>query len=75
MMTLPFFCLMLRICPYGMDATLFWTHIAHLMGQFVYSTYHWEFDKIVNAIQVWLTFAFCSLSRTTICTLVLTGQP
>jgi hypothetical protein len=51
MMTLPFFCLMLRICPYGMDSTLFWTHIAHLLGQFGHSVYHWEFDKVVNAIQ------------------------
>jgi hypothetical protein len=51
MMTLPFFCLMLRICPYGMDATLFWTHIAHLLAQFGHSVYHLEFDKVVTAIQ------------------------
>ena len=70
MMTLPFFCLMLRICPYGMDDTLFWTHIAHLMGQFVYSTYHWEFDKILNAVQVrlqWCTAKYPEIVLFDIC--------
>lgn len=52
MFTLPFVCLVMNKCPYGMDKTLYWTHIAHLMCQFVYSVYHREFDRVVISMHV-----------------------
>lgn len=61
MFTLPFFCLVLDICPYGMDKLLFGTHILHLFGQFAYSAYHREWDRVVIAMQV------CSICCLLIC--------
>lgn len=52
MFTLPFFCLVLDVCPYGMDSKLYWTHIAHLIGQFCYSVYHREWERVVISMQV-----------------------
>jgi hypothetical protein len=40
--TLPFVCLVLQVCPYGMDRLLFYTHIFHLAAGFLNSTYYEE---------------------------------
>lgn len=42
MFTLPFFCLVMKQCPYGMDIWLFWTHFAHVAMSFIFSIYHWD---------------------------------
>lgn len=48
--TLPFMCLVLRICPYGMDPILFWTHIAHIGISFLCSVYDRSFENFLTGI-------------------------
>lgn len=48
--TLPFMCLVFRICPYGMDPILFWTHFAHIGISFFASVYDRSFDNILTGI-------------------------
>jgi hypothetical protein len=52
MFTLPFLCLVMDICPYGMDSLLYWTHIAHLCGQFFHSSYHRDWESFIRSLQV-----------------------
>lgn len=40
--TLPFLCLVLDICPYGMDRALFFTHFVHVLASCANSTYYSE---------------------------------
>eukprot|EP00892_Ulva_mutabilis_P012255 jgi/Ulvmu1/9401/UM051_0029.1 len=48
--TLPFMCLVFRVCPYGMDPILFWTHFAHIGISFFASVYDRSFDHILTGI-------------------------
>lgn len=48
--TLPFMCLVLRICPYGMDPILFWTHVGHIGISFFASVYDRSFDNVLTGI-------------------------
>ena len=48
--TLPFLCLVIEICPYGMDPLLFWTHVAHLAGTFLFSVYHSSLERMRIAL-------------------------
>jgi hypothetical protein len=50
MFTLPFFCLVLKQCPYGMDIYLFWTHFLHVGASFVFSIYHWDSRNVRAAL-------------------------
>jgi hypothetical protein len=40
--TLPFMCLVLNVCPYGMDSLLFYTHFCYLAASFACSTWYSE---------------------------------
>ena len=50
MFTLPFFCLVMKQCPYGMDIWLFWTHFAHVAMSFIFSIYHWDRQNMWAAL-------------------------
>jgi hypothetical protein len=50
MFTLPFFCLVMKQCPYGMDVWLFWTHFAQVAMSFVFSIYHWNGQNMWAAL-------------------------
>ena len=68
MASMPFMCAVLRLCPYGMDPLLLWTHLAHLGTAGLVLVYHpnparvWRaFGAHITARNLWLTAALASV--------------
>eukprot|EP00892_Ulva_mutabilis_P001282 jgi/Ulvmu1/11154/UM071_0038.1 len=53
--SLPFLCAVLRQCPYGLDARLLWTHLAHCTAAAVAAVYHPRSAQVWSAIGAHIT--------------------
>ena len=49
---MPFMCLTFRVCAYGMDNLLFWTHLVHGVVTHFTSVYYSERQRVVDAMKV-----------------------
>lgn len=52
LMSLPFMCLVLGTCIYGMDEVLFWTHLGHLVIHFFAAVYYLDLQRVLDAMKV-----------------------
>lgn len=52
MFAMPFLCLALDICAYGMDKYLFWTHLSHAIITNFAAFYFTSWDRVVDALKV-----------------------
>lgn len=52
LMALPFLCLVLNTCVYGMDGPLFWTHFVHLIIHFFSAAYYTDLRRVIDALKV-----------------------
>jgi hypothetical protein len=50
--TIPFLCLVLQICPYGMDILLFYSHFFLLFISTLNSIYYDNWEAVVVALRV-----------------------
>jgi hypothetical protein len=50
--TLPFFCLVLTICPYGLDSLIFYSHVIYIAMVTIFSVYHTDPRLMSVALRV-----------------------
>jgi cellulose synthase/poly-beta-1,6-N-acetylglucosamine synthase-like glycosyltransferase len=51
-MALPFMCLAVNMCVYGLDALLFWTHLANSIIAQISNTYYRDWSRVIDAFKV-----------------------
>jgi hypothetical protein len=52
LIAMPFLCLVLNICVYGLDDLLFWTHFANTIILQIAGAYYTEWDRVIDAMKV-----------------------
>ena len=52
MFAMPFLCLALDVCAYGMDKYLFWTHLPHTLVTQLAAFYATDWARVVDALKV-----------------------
>lgn len=52
MFAMPFLCLAVGVCAYGMDKWLFWSHFSHAIITQFGAFYSTELDRVIDALKV-----------------------
>ena len=52
LMAMPFLCLVLEICVYGLDDLLFWTHFVNTIVLQVGGAYYTEWNRVKDSLKV-----------------------
>lgn len=52
LMALPFLCLVLNVCVYGMDKLLFWTHFWNILIMHIAGSYYRDWSLVLDSLKV-----------------------
>ena len=52
LMSMPFLCLVLDVCVYGLDDLLFWTHFSNTIILQVVGAYYRDWERVVDSFKV-----------------------